>query len=222
MKKIIAIVLAVSSLFFLTVTKTLADWTAGVSVTGGVYEASGEESENGEIHNATDHAQYTFPSIFIEKHLGVWSVGLDYIPGSVESDEASRTDYNTGGAVCTGNDGCSGGVTNTAKIEIDKHLTLYAIIPIVDSGAFIKAGFSRMDVNTEEVLGTGSVYGDDTGVSGTHVSLGYQHEIDLGFVRAEIGYTTYDNIKVTSSTNANTVDADIHGGFAKISIGKSF
>ena len=56
------------------------------------------ESENGEIHNATDHAQYTFPSIFIEKHLGVWSVGLDYIPGSVESDEASRTDYNTGGA----------------------------------------------------------------------------------------------------------------------------
>ena len=44
MKKIIAIVLAVSSLFFLTVTKTLADWTAGVSVTGGVYEASGEDA----------------------------------------------------------------------------------------------------------------------------------------------------------------------------------
>ena len=38
MKKIIAIVLAVSSLFFLTVSNALADWTAGLSVSHGVYE----------------------------------------------------------------------------------------------------------------------------------------------------------------------------------------
>ena len=40
MKKIIAIVLAVSSLFFLTATKTLAEWSAGVSASVGVYEGN--------------------------------------------------------------------------------------------------------------------------------------------------------------------------------------
>ena len=61
MKKIIAIVLAVSSLFFLTATKVLAEWSAGVSVSSGVYEASGTETQEGdnEKSTATEHAQFT-------------------------------------------------------------------------------------------------------------------------------------------------------------------
>ena len=52
MKKIIAIVLAVSSIFFLTVSKTLAEWSVGVSYGVGEYEASGTENEDGEVNTA--------------------------------------------------------------------------------------------------------------------------------------------------------------------------
>ena len=68
MKKIIAIVLAVSSLFFLTVSKSLAEWTVGLSVTSGLYEAEGSETQEGdnEVSTAAEEAQFTYPSIFFE------------------------------------------------------------------------------------------------------------------------------------------------------------
>ena len=53
MKKIIAIVLAVSSLFFLTATKTLADWSAGVSVSVGLEIIAG--SVTTEEESRTDY-----------------------------------------------------------------------------------------------------------------------------------------------------------------------
>ena len=47
MKKIIAIVLAVSSLFFVMVSKSLAEISLGISGTAGVYEATGTEKLSG-------------------------------------------------------------------------------------------------------------------------------------------------------------------------------
>ena len=78
-----------------------------------------------------------------------------------------------------------------------------------------------MDVESKESLATGSTYGNKEGVQGIHYGLGYQHDTDGYFVRAEIGYSKYDNISLRSNTG-NTVEADIQGGFARISIGRSF
>ena len=231
MKKIIAIVLAVSSLFFLTVSKTLAEVTLGFSISHGLYQASGTEtegsgnvtsSEAAEVSSATTMAKFTYPTIFAEYNTGMVSIGVEVIPGSVETEEVARTDYNIEpGQVCTGNDGCNTSVTNKVEIEISKHITLYGLLPIMSTGAYLKAGISRMDVETNESLGTGSTYADIDGVSGAHASLGYQHDTASGFVRAEIGYSIYENMSVTSS-NSHKVEADIEGGFARISIGRSF
>ena len=226
MKKIIAIVLTVSSLFFVMVSKSLAEITMGISGTVGVYEASGNEVlSGGRTNTAKEHKKFGYPTIFAEYNLGPASLGLEIIAGSVTTNEEARTDYNTsepdGSNVCTGNDFCGTSGTNRVSVEVSRHISVYGILPIMETGAYLKAGLSRMNVETKESLATGSTYGDVTGVGGKHLSLGYQHNIDYGFVRIEVGRSSYDNISATGSAG-HKVDVDIEGGFARLSIGKSF
>jgi hypothetical protein len=222
MKKIIAIVFAVSSLFFLTASKVLAEWSAGVSVSHGAYSADGQEIEDGETNKtaSAEEGRFTFPSLFVEYNLGLLSVGFDVIPGSVTTEENSRTDLNLGISNGTGNDGTTTGVTNKASVEISRHVSLYAVVPITDIGAFARVSIMRADVETKETLGTGSVY-PDTNMEGASISLGYQHDTDGGFLRVELGYSDYETVKVTSS-NSHRVEADVSGDWARISIGRTF
>ena len=224
MKKIIAIVLAFSSIFFLTATKTLAEWSAGVSASVGHFKATGQESEDGEANKTvstnTLEGKFGYPSLFVEYNTGMVLIGLDVIPGSVETSEVGRTDINNSDGITTDNDGGVTGVTNTAKVEISQHISLYALVPIMDTGAFIRAAVIRADVATKEVLGTGSVY-PDTDMKGGSISLGYQYDFDSAFVRAEVGVTEYDTVSATSD-NGHKVTADVDGDWARISIGKSF
>ena len=223
MKKIIAIVLAVSSLFFLTVSKSLAELSLGVSGTVGVYEATGKEVlSGGRTNSSKEYASFGYPTIFGEYNTGTVSVGLEIIAGSVTTEEESRTDYNVPlNSICTGNDFCGTSGTNKASVEISQHITLYGLLPIMDTGAYIKVGISTMDVETKESLATGSTYGNIDGVQGEHISLGYQHDTDNGFVRLEVGYSAYDKIKATSNIG-HVVDVDIEGGSARLSVGRTF
>jgi len=220
MKKIIAIVLAVSSIFFLTVSKTLAEWSIGASVTHGVYEADGKETQEGEneINKHREEGAATYPSLFVEYNAGLVSLGLDVIPGSVTTEEQARTDNGVGVAgLTTGNDV----ITNKVAVEFSRHVSLYALIPITGIGTFARVAVTRMDVQTKETLGTGSIYPDTT-MEGASISLGYQYNTDGVFVRAEVGVTDYGNVKVKATNTANTVEADVEGAWGRISIGKTF
>jgi len=223
MRKVFSIVVASMALSFLSFTSSMAELSMGVSLSHGVYKASGSENEDGEITSASAESKFSYPSVFAEWNTGVVSIGIEVIPGSVTTDQASRTDLNLGDAdgIGTGNDGTTSGVTNTAEVSISQHVTLYGLLPIMDSGAYLKAGISRMDVKTNESLATGSTYGDVEGVQGLHASLGYQHDTGGAFFRAEIGYSEYDNVSVKGS-NSHTVQADIEGKYARISIGHTF
>mgnify|MGYP000698756766 CR=1 FL=1 len=223
MKKIIVIVLAVSSIFFLTVTKTLAEWSVGISLSTGVYEADGQENEDGEINKATaEEAQFSYPSLFVEYNIGRVSIGFDVIPGSLTTEEQARTDYNVGISAGVGNDGAGAAITNKVQVELSRHVSLYALVPITDIGAFARVQIMRVDVETKEVLGSGSTYPDTT-MEGASLSLGYQHDTGgAAFLRAEVGYTDYEAISVTATNTSNKVDADVDGTWARISIGKTF
>jgi len=198
--------------------------SAGVSVSVGHYKATGQESEDGEINKTTSanslEGKFTYPSIFVEYNTGLVSVGLDVIPGTVETTEQARTDINIGDSAGVGNDGVLAGVTNTAKVEISQHISLYALVPIMDTGAFIKAALMRADVATKESLATGSTY-PDTDMRGRSLSIGYQYDFDDAFVRAEVGASEYDTVTVTGS-GGHKVTADVDGEWARISIGKTF
>ena len=221
MRKIVSIVVASMALSFLSFTSSMAELSMGVSLSHGVYKASGSENEDGEITSASAESKFSYPSVFAEYNTGTVSIGVEVIPGSVTTDQASRTDINLGDTNGVGNDGTTAGVTNTVEVSISKHITLYGLLPIMDSGAYLKAGVSRMDVKTNENLGTGSTYGDVEGVQGLHASVGYQHDTGGVFLRAEVGYSEYDNVSVKGS-NSHTVQADIDGTYARISIGHTF
>ena len=96
------------------------------------------------------------PSIFVEKNFGQIIVGIDYVPVSMETEEASRTDYAN-----SGSDASKSGVVNKAQADVDNHITLYVSLPAGDTGAYLKLGYSIMEVISKESLGTGSDYGND-------------------------------------------------------------
>ena len=162
--------------------------------------------------------QVSYPTIFVERAFDYASVGISLIPGGNQSEEATRTDY---GTVDTGNDGGGNGVTNKAKVELSQHVTLYGIVPIMDTGAFARFGVLSVNVETKEDLATGSKYPDKRIYGGT-IGLGYQYNTGAGFFRIEVGHSSYEDFSLTSTNADNKVTADLEGEFGKLSIGRSF
>ena len=179
-----------------------------------------ETVDNTNVNTATAEAAFVYPSIFVEKNLGSFTVGFDFVPVQLETTEASRTDTNP-----LQNDSDSkDGKVNKAKGEVKNHATLYVSLPAGDTGAYLKLGYSMMEVISKENLGTGSDYGNDD-VGGYHGSVGYQHDLDDSFIRFELGYSAYDDINLTNGTNSslsNKVEGSLEGATAKISFGKTF
>ena len=94
-------------------------------------------------------------------------------------------------------------------------------MPVGTSPLFVKAGVISMDIITNEVLATGSTYGNAT-VNGVTLGVGAHLERDNGlFLRAELNMSEYENISITSS-GSNIVSADLDTTQTKLSIGKTF
>ena len=112
-------------------------------------------------------------------------------------------------------------------LELDGIVTTY-LIKSFDSGLFVKLGVASADVNTKEVLGTGTTYGN-TSVDGAHYGIGFQRTNDSGlFIRAAAEYTDFDSLSLTGSqvggtaSSFNVIKADVDVAMAKFSIGKAF
>jgi hypothetical protein len=81
------------------------------------------------------------------------------------------------------------------------------------------------DIETNENLATGSQY-DDASLEGTFVGAGIERDFGTDmFIRSEINFTKFDDIKLTGkgSDNTTTIDVTNLGGMnAAVSIGKTF
>ena len=203
----------------------------GVSLTGGVFDAAGEEIFSGNhASNASstkvskktsaegDDAETLFGlgSVFVEARLNdVIAVGIDYVPHGVDSE----TTENVQGSDAPG----SARVTNKVDVSFDDYRTVYLLLTS-EVGAYFKAGYTEIDVTTNENLGTGGAYGNTT-LEGTIYGVGYNHELNDGmFVRAEYNIMDFDDVtlKNTADSNKSIKASDIEGYGARVSIGKSF
>lgn len=109
--------------------------------------------------------------------------------------------------------------TQAVNISIDDSNSLYILMPIMDTGFYVKAGTIDVDVVTKETLFTGSTYGN-VGLSGDFVGAGYQHNIgDYFFARAEGLYTEYGAASVTGSGGDKISLSDVGSASAKFSLG---
>jgi len=194
----------------------------GVSLTAGVFEASAKEKEADETSVSKSGEIFAaIPSIFVEKVLpnDQVSIGLDWVPMGIESETTNHKQVDRKGE----GDGVGGTVDNNVQVDFENLLTLY-VKANVNNNVYLKAGLSQVDAVTNEKLGTGSKYGDET-LEGYILGIGY--EMDTGsnmFVRAEANWMEFGGATFKSTNNAdNSVStSDIDGYGARVSIGKSF
>ena len=196
----------------------------GVSGTAGIFGATAEETHSGKTTSsitssdqASEIAAVGYGSIFIEKELGMITIGIDYVPTPFESEtvETAKQDDQTSNPTAA----VKTVATNKVQVDLIDLTTAYVSLMVTEN-AYIKAGFATMDVETNESLGTGSSYGD-TSLDGTVLAVGYHKEYDTMFVRVEGNYMDFDG--VTMSANDNTIKLkSLDGVVGKISIGKTF
>ena len=229
MKKLIYI--AVFLLGFTSYASANPSINIGVSLTGGVFDAAGEEIFSGDHSSNTtstkvskktsaegDDAETLFGlgSVFVEASINdVVSVGIDYVPHGVDSE----TTENVQGSDAPG----SARVTNTVDVSFDDYRTIYLLLKS-EVGAYFKAGYTEIDVTTNEKLNTGGKYGDTT-LEGMIFGIGYNHELNDGmFVRAEYNIMDFDDVTLTNTADStkSIKASDIEGYGARISVGKSF
>ena len=199
----------------------------GVSVSGGVFDASGAEKFTGDhvsgasATNVTkktategDEAEtaFYFGSLFVEKEFNdTIGVGLDYVPMSMDSETTENVQK-----------GIAGEKTNKVDVTFENMMTAY-VIARNPNGVFAKVGYVQVDVATNENLGTGGAY-PDTELEGFVLGVGYNHDMDDMFLRIEANMMEFDDVSVknTNDTTKSIEASGIEGYGAKISIGRSF
>lgn len=190
--------------------KAFAEMSYGVSAALTKIKASGTETEGGEKSTGSADNIVVIPSLFVEyAYSDTISIGLDYIPLSADvSDKTKkRTDIETsvtGTATTT-----STSRSQSAQAELDNHITLYGHYNMSDT-MYVKFGVVQVDVNTQETLGTGSSYGNET-LNGGLLGFGAKS----GNSRFELVYTDYEELSLTSTvartdvTTNNKIEADL-------------
>ena len=204
----------------------------GISVMGAGFEAdgakeifSGDHSSNTTSTKVTkdsasekENAEGAFAlgSVFAEfQAIDVISLGVSYVPHSSDSEETENI-QNMGTSF-------TAQATNTVKVSFEDLVTVYALANL-NENFFLKAGYMQVDLITEENLGTGGAYGNDT-LEGYTIGLGYNMDLANGmFVRGEAAYMEIDGTTLTNTDDSTkSVSADgITGYGAAVSVGKSF
>ncbi len=186
----------------------------GVSIGTAGYYAVGQEFDDNPptgVDGDTKQSgafQTDWGSVFIEYTAGPVTIGVDYHLDDIETPT---------------NTNIQGSTTNTVKATFKNHTTAYLLIPVW-GGLYAKAGAIYVDVESNEVLGTGGEYGN-TETTGITAGVGYNHEVQDGFsVRFEATAAQYSDVDATNS-NDNTKSVkvtDMMGASGKVSIVKTF
>ena len=222
MKKLI---IAISSLWLVLASSAMSmDLKPSIGVSGnyGAFAATGIENNFNEAGTAIDETtkEYgafsaEFGSVFVEMGLSdMVSIGVDYVPQTLETPQnVSQEDQTT---------------QSTVEAHFEDLTTLYAKINVPLGGAYVKVGYSHVDVTSIENMGANdgskSTYGNDTS-NGMTFGLGYEHEIAGGVsIRAEVSGTNFSDVQADNGqTNKTEIKVeDMIGGRAAISIVKSF
>ena len=174
-----------------------------------------ETNADGAESYTLDHTEEALiPSLFVEYNLGEignvgdgWIVGLDYVPIKPEIGDETRTDRTD----MEKGEIAAVSVTQKAKADLKFHTTLYVETPGFWGGFYGKAGGIMTLLQTEESLGTGAEYPDET-ILGAVAGVGFKRYIGNLLTKLEASYTAYETINV----NARSSDANNTLGAGKI------
>ena len=199
----------------------------GLSGTALYYDASGTETtkSSNQKNEKSDNGLAPIPSFFIENELDTGViVGIDVIPygAKVADFDNARTDTDT-------DDSSDTAGNNKGDVNFKNHITLYVERPVdaAMDGAFMKFGLSRVTIETDESVATGSTYGDED-VMGLMIGFGKKTDMgDGAFMKVEGQISRYEGATFNGSADSDSVKNkieldDFNTVGLKISYGKSF
>lgn len=227
--------------------------SVGISGTLGMLDAEGKETISGSTNAGTtwtataaaDRAATAtaattqsdtedlvigYAAIWAESHLGSnIRAGINFVPYALESETTENTRVDNCNhaeghlnSPVTAQGNCAT-TTNKVAVELVNLAQLY--LSYHTDSFFLKAGVMTADIETKENLATGSQY-DDASLEGTFVGAGIERDFGTDmFIRSEVNFTKFDDIKLTGkgSDNTTTIDiTDLGGINAAISVGKTF
>ncbi len=206
-KLIVASLLSLSSLFAMTVASmafTLEGLSIGVSGSSAGFYGLGTEivddGSNTGTKKTTEAGAFgdTVGSVFFEYNVGPVSLGIDYIPGAIDTPE----NVNLQAVDVTGAGDAT--ATNRVSASFEDHTTFYMLIPVPAlGGAYVKAGAIMVDVKTNENLGTGAKY-PNVSTNGYTLGLGYAIEAAAGVsIRLEALAAHYDDVSANSTASVS-------------------
>jgi hypothetical protein len=245
MRKLTLTTLASIFLVASTVTASYAG-TYGIGIQGAITTIKASGSETGTVNGSdveTNRAadvsnDVVIPGIYAEyttdlDYVGSLTLGLEMVPGSadVSNSVLTRTDTETSVS------GTAAAVSNQrefkAQAEVENYNTIYAEIPfplfdLSDNGAYVRLGFSQIDLNTTETAsGNGGSYGN-TSVDGINYGIGFKNNMTDNFVM-KVSYeaTDFDSINLTSTGNSadsgtNSISANLDTWAIKVAMGYEF
>lgn len=222
MKKILLLAGALIASY--TTSVVAQTFSIGVTGTAMYYDASGTETvkSSNQKNGKDENGVAPMASLFIEAELdqGI-TVGLDVVPYGANVADASnaRDDTDTDDASDTAG-------TNKVDVNFKNHITLYADIPM-NNGLYAKVGLSRVTVETDETVATGSKYGDED-ITGVSLGVGMKQDIEDGaFYKIEGTLSRYSGATFNGSADTDSVKNkieldDFYTAGLRFSIGKSF
>jgi hypothetical protein len=244
MKKLNTILAAVSALLMLTVTSANSvEFKAGVSANGMAAYANAKETIKGATGSTTQGTGRTtnaeailaasFASVFAEissdAAMGL-GIGISYAPEVVDLEKETRTIQNTDGTGTQPGDASNDSGDQIIDGKIQDLMSVYLTMPVMDSGAYVKAGYIQATFITSENLATGSKY-EDVDLTGMQVGAGYEGALgDMAFWRAEGSYQIWDDISSTGSesnngttdSSKNKISAELGSVTGTLSVGVKF
>ena len=234
MKKINTILAAVSALLMLTVTSANSlEFKGGVSANTMVAYANAKETLKGTASATQGTGRTTneeavlatsFASVFAElssEGLMGMGIGISYAPELVDLEKETRVIQES----ATGDSG-----TQIIDGKIEDYLGVYFTLPIMDTGAYVKAGYIQATLNTTENLATGSKY-ENVDMTGFNYGAGYEGSIgEMAFWRAEGSYQVWDDLSASGSeanisgsdNTKNKITAELGSVTGSLSVGVKF
>ena len=236
MNKLNTILAAVGALLMLSVTSANSvEFKAGVSANGMAAYANAKETlkDSGAVTNEEAILATSFASVFAEissdEMMGL-GIGISYAPEVVDLNKETRAIQNCKDSVSTSCTAYSSGDTGSQIIDakINDLVSVYATLPVGDTGAYFKAGYIQATMVTEESLATGSKY-EDVDMTGTSLGGGFEGSLgDMAFWRAEGSYQMWEDISASgseagASTGAkNKITAELGSVTGSLSVGMKF
>jgi hypothetical protein len=209
--KILALI--ASSMLILSFSSLKADVNLGLSLMVGQADTSGHELENGAAadKNAKSIKENFYgASVFVEARAdNGFALGLDYVPLKMDIGDGKRTDSDGGHASGEADTG-----TRSATASLDDLITIYANVPLLDTGFYALAGYHTVDIVTDEAL-PNSNYGN-TDINGYQIGLGRRGDN----FKAEFFYSDFDDISLTASggKGSHKIEADADAMGFKFSV----